>query len=95
MEPEEGAVGGEGQVLGQETLASPTGFPDEADELTGIEASEVGVLKHWFDRRSALARGDEAEAGLEVQKLEALMDREGIYCRLVKIQTELTRLEVD
>jgi len=78
LEREEEAVRGEGRVLGQRTLASPTGFPDESDELTGIEAAEVGVLKHWFNRRNALARGDEEEAALEVKKLEALMDREGI-----------------
>jgi tetratricopeptide (TPR) repeat protein len=46
--------------------------------LAGIEAAELGVLKLWFERHRLLAEGDAAGAGIAVERMAALMDREGI-----------------
>lgn len=70
------APGVRAQAAPEATDVAPGEVPPPA--LAGIEAAELGVLKLWFERHRLLAAGDAAGAGLAVQRMAALMDREGI-----------------
>jgi tetratricopeptide (TPR) repeat protein len=59
-------------------LAEPDTVAPLPEELTGIETSEVGVLKSWFERRRLLRQGDKEGAQHATLRILSLMEEGGI-----------------
>ena len=60
-------------VLQPADLAQPEEVSSLPEELTGIETSEVGVLKLWFERRRLLEHGDREGAAYATERIMALL----------------------
>ena len=65
-------------VLQPAELAQPQDISPLPEELTGIETSEVGVLKLWFERRRLLDQGDAEGAAHATERILSLMEEGGI-----------------
>lgn len=59
-------------------LAQPQDFSPLPEGLSGIETSEVGVLKLWFERRRLLEQGDHDGAAYATERILSLMEEGGI-----------------